>query len=237
MSQDSPTLIPVPFHGDTITAIETPQGEFVAIRPICDRLNLNFSGQLQRLKAFPDLWGVCVIHTPSAGGAQETNCIPRSRVAAWLFKIEVSRVKPEARETLRVYQREAADVLDRHFRLRQVQRDAALAELRAQLYHCHLHLRARNPDWAAIEALWRDGCLNSREMAMVLRSKATLVDAKRGWMENCGLIGTDFCKEPQRPDSMLDRLRDLEWRLAMKEGRSAPAEDGQLSLFGSDAHA
>jgi len=225
MSLDNPVLIPVPFHGDTITCIETPAGEFVAIRPICDRLSLNFSGQLQRLKADPDLWGVCVIHTPSAGGTQETNCIPRSRVAAWLFKIEISRVKPEAREALRLYQREAADVLDRHFRLRSAETSARIAELERMLWHSHQQLRIDNPKWGRAFMMQERGdsdyLIAQRNNWNMDRARSEIEAMRRcgmnpRWREDMG--------------TLIDQNADLRWKL--DRASRAKASGSQPSLFG-----
>ena len=55
-------------------------------------------------------------------------CLPVSKLAAWLFSIHASKVKPELRSAVEMYQREAADVLDRHFRLREERRDAKQAQ-------------------------------------------------------------------------------------------------------------
>lgn len=231
MSQDNPTLIPVPFHGDTITCIETPQGEFVAIRPICDRLAINERGQIQRLNRDPDLWGACVMHAPSAGGTQETNCIPRNRVAAWLFTIEVSRVKPEARDALRLYQREAADVLDRHFRQHAAQKDAELRHLRGQLAKAQAMALASNGMWARLHFM-RLADMQERDMAMHLRcSHAKVADALET-MEDAGLLapkGASGTGVHELTDLL--RRKDLEvWALKRKLDRALASVNGQAEL-------
>lgn len=228
MSQGNLSLISVPFHGDTITCIETPDGEFVAIRPMCDRLQLNFSGQLQRLKADPDLWGVCVIHTPSAGGTQETNCIPRNRVAAWLFKIEVSRVKPEAQDALRLYQREAADVLDRHFRLRDEERAEEIRQLRGQLSHCHAHLRAALPKWGQIIALLETGTFGHAGIAARVGMTQDRFYAEQNGIARCGMLLPEGVADNSAP-SWLKRIGDLE-RMLQYERDQRQAEARNMSL-------
>lgn len=214
MSQDTTTLIPIPFHGDTITCVETPDGEFVAVKPICERLGLSDRAQRKRLNADPDLWGGTVMVLPSAGGTQETFVIPRSRMAAWLFTIEVRRVKPELREALTLYRREAADVLDRHFRRRQAHTALELSELQARLEICQQHLLASVPHWAQIQAAWRIGALNDAVMARRLRMSRSRFAVERQCMEDCGLIAPGWAPD-MKPDTLLARLRELEFQLKL----------------------
>ena len=75
-------------------------------------------------------------------------CLPVSKLAAWLFSIHASKVKPELRTAVEMYQREAADVLDRHFRLREERRDAAAEMREKMLWRAGRHLLLTNTKWA-----------------------------------------------------------------------------------------
>jgi hypothetical protein len=104
------------FYDDEITAVLTDKaGEqqvFVPVRPICDFLGLNWSGQQQRINRDPVLSkvkGVCLIHTP--GGPQEMLCIPLEFLNGWLFSINASRAKESVREQLITYQLECYKIL------------------------------------------------------------------------------------------------------------------------------
>lgn len=110
-------VITVNFRQDTLFAVERDDGVYVAIKPICDSLGLNWSGQFSRLKDDPVLAeGVCVIQIPSPGGAQETTCLKMELVNGWLFKVDSRRVKDEdTRRKLLTYQRECHQVLFEHF--------------------------------------------------------------------------------------------------------------------------
>jgi P22_AR N-terminal domain len=149
MSQETSTIL-VPFHGDQITCVETPEGAFVAIKPICERLGIAFPPQWKKLKANPERWSVTLMVIPSARGGQETCCIPVSKVFGWLATITVSRVKPEVRDVLIAYQNEADEVLDRHFRLKD-------AEMERHLWHAHQQLRIDNPKWARVFTMMEIG--------------------------------------------------------------------------------
>ena len=105
----------IPFHGTNIIATEINGVPHVAVKPICEAIGIDYSGQLQKLKRQP--WaGVVKIHTPSGGGVQETNAIDRRTFTMWLATIDSNRLKNErAKELLIAYQREAADALDQYF--------------------------------------------------------------------------------------------------------------------------
>lgn len=109
-------LIPIEFHGDTIFAIEQPDGIYIVAKPIAERFGLAWHGQLERLKTDPVLSeGIQTICIPSPGGMQETTCLRLDLLNGWLFKIDSRRVKSEARDALIAYQRECYAVLFRHF--------------------------------------------------------------------------------------------------------------------------
>ncbi|MFD2837561.1 phage antirepressor N-terminal domain-containing protein [Azotobacter vinelandii] len=96
------------FHGQTLAVITGPAGErLVAMKPICEAIGLQWEAQLKRIKRHPVLsQGMSIMTTPSAGGDQETTCLPLDYLNGWLFGMDASRVKPEIRERLVQYQRE-----------------------------------------------------------------------------------------------------------------------------------
>lgn len=102
----------IPFRGDSIAAFERDGQLFVAIRPICDRLGITWAPQFSKLKAEPARWGVTMIETPSAGGAQQTVCLPKAKLFGWLNSIHPGKVAEKARPALRRYQAECDAVLD-----------------------------------------------------------------------------------------------------------------------------
>lgn len=102
------------FYEDEITAIKMEDGRiFVPVRPIVERLGLNWSGQRLRLLRDPvlrDEQRVCVIHTLRRG-RQEAICVPLDYLSGFLFGISADRVKPEYRDDVIRYQRECYKVL------------------------------------------------------------------------------------------------------------------------------
>ena len=110
------SIIVVPFQGDTLIAVERADGIYIAIRPICERLGIQWSGQLQRIKRHPILSeAVCMTHTPFTRHGQEEACLKLDYLNGWLMGVDAKRVKPEARADVIDYQRECHRVLFEHF--------------------------------------------------------------------------------------------------------------------------
>lgn len=106
-------LITVNFRQDTLFAVERDDGVFVAVKPMCDSLGVDWKSQYQRIKDDPVLSeGMVTITIPSPGGAQETTCLKMELVNGWLFKVDARRVKDEeTKRKLLTYQRECYQVL------------------------------------------------------------------------------------------------------------------------------
>lgn len=235
MSEDNRTLISVPFHGDTITCIETPDGVFVPLKPCCEQMKLDFSAQYRRMNRDLELWGIAVMATPSALGGQEMACIPVNRIAAWLFSMDASRVKPEVQQKLRLYQREAADVLDRHFRLRDEERAEEIRQLRGQLEHCHAHLRAALPKWGQIIALLETGTFGLATIAARVAMTQDRLYAETQAIRRCGMLMPEGVRDNSAP-SWLARIEALERQLRLERDLSLRvqlvAEQPELPLEG-----
>lgn len=109
-------LVAVQFNHQTLTATLVDGIPHVALKPICNQLDLDWSAQVQKIKRHPILSkGVVMITTPSKGGVQEILMLPLSYLNGWLFGIDANRVKPEAKEAVLMYQRECFNVLAAHF--------------------------------------------------------------------------------------------------------------------------
>lgn len=108
-------IVRVPFHGDEVHAIQQGEDVWVPLKRVCERLGLDANGQRQRLSRQP--WArACVMHAQDASGRnQEVFCLHLDCVPMWLATIQTSRVSPEHRAKLALYQRECARVLRDHF--------------------------------------------------------------------------------------------------------------------------
>lgn len=125
MSDDTAALVPieektVDFYGDSITAALVEVGSqeeiYVPLRPLCDYLGVDWSGQRKRLnrdEVLAEAQGVVIMSTP--GGQQQFVCLPLKFIPGWLFGIDTSRLKPELKEKIIRYRRECYDVLWKAF--------------------------------------------------------------------------------------------------------------------------
>jgi hypothetical protein len=101
----------VPFYGDKLNLIDKDGVPVVAVRPIADRLGLNWPTQYRKLMSEISRWGVVMMTTPSAGGMQESICIPVQKIFSWLGSISPSKVADKVRPVLERYQAECDQVL------------------------------------------------------------------------------------------------------------------------------
>lgn len=114
MSSTRGTLVPVDFHGDAIECIDDNGRLWVSVRAVCAALGLDNKGQQAKLSS--KTWAcVEIITTQVAGQRREVFCLDLDSLPMWLATIATSRVRPEIRPKLELYQRECARVLREHF--------------------------------------------------------------------------------------------------------------------------
>ena len=100
--------IPVYFVGDK---------PFVAMKPICENIGLDWDGQRQRIKRNHVLNSTaCMIKVVAQDNKdREVLALPFSMLNGWLLGVDANKVKPEIKDTLVKYQLECYDVLYKHF--------------------------------------------------------------------------------------------------------------------------
>lgn len=105
------------FHGDAIHAERVDGRVIVAVKPIVERLGVDWEAQRQRIKRDEVLeQGACVIQVPTPGGVQDSVGLPLELLPGFLFGISAERVSdPGARAAIIAYKRECHEVLFRHF--------------------------------------------------------------------------------------------------------------------------
>jgi hypothetical protein len=105
------------FYGTTIDVLGVEAGggtrHYVAIRPICDTLDVTIQGQLAKLKE--ESWAVVkeIFTTGADGKTYEMSCLNIEALPMWLCSIKAGKVKPDARPALIRFQCECAAVLYR----------------------------------------------------------------------------------------------------------------------------
>ncbi|MBF0339120.1 MAG: phage antirepressor N-terminal domain-containing protein [Nitrospirae bacterium] len=120
----------VSFHGDTLVAIKQNDTVYVAMKPICESLGLNWDGQRQLLQR-DDVLSTCTVmitvQMPGDDQRRDVIFLPLEYLNGWLFTIDTSRLKnPDTQAKLISYKRECYKALYEHF----APKVAALAKAR-----------------------------------------------------------------------------------------------------------
>ena len=103
---------------NNVTILATGEAEMlIPIKPICEALGIDYSGQIKKVKEDDFLSSTVVLSTTvgADGKDREMVCLPYEYVFGWLFTINPKNVKPEAQEAVAKYRIECYDVLFRHF--------------------------------------------------------------------------------------------------------------------------
>jgi hypothetical protein len=105
----------VDFHGDPVTCLKVNDMIHVAMKPISDKLGLEWANQFRKLKRDPVLRSTIVEMTTVAQDKKPRNVItlPLDYLNGWLFKIDAARYKVSdpRRATIIRYQTECYRVL------------------------------------------------------------------------------------------------------------------------------
>lgn len=109
-------MVSIDFYGNSIVAVLKEGVPYVAMKPICENIGLDWDSQRKRIRRTPAIdEGAVIMTLPSDGGYQEMLCLPLDMLNGWLFGVDVNRVKPELKDKLIRYQKECYGVLFNHF--------------------------------------------------------------------------------------------------------------------------
>ena len=209
------SLVPVPFHGNTLYLIDQNGEPYTPMKPIVEGMGLDWGGQHKKLTSDHSRWGSVSlkgIQVPDDTQSRETLCIPLRKLPGWLMTIQPSRVKPGIREKILWYQNECDDVLWKYWTEEHVlpssptpDREAIRDEVRRIL--------AENPsdpyvpnfadgimclgDLArvAAEACDLETC---RRIDWILRELHRTLETGRDCLEKLGKVGQDLTEERRR---------------------------------------
>lgn len=114
----SQTLVTVEFHGQPLVAVLIDGQPYVAMKPICENIGLQWEAQLKRIKRNPVLetcMSIMDMQMPGDNQRREFAFLPLDMLNGWLFGVDVNRVREEIKPRLIQYQKECFGVLFRHF--------------------------------------------------------------------------------------------------------------------------
>ncbi len=102
--------------GTPIDACRDGDTIWISVRRVCDALGLAPHKQIERLRRKAWATGTVMVAVADDGKAREVYCLSHKSLPMWLATIEPSRsTSPRLAEFLARFQKEAADVLYRHF--------------------------------------------------------------------------------------------------------------------------
>ncbi|MHA3052579.1 phage antirepressor N-terminal domain-containing protein [Acinetobacter sp. ANC 4640] len=107
----------VKFNNQDVPVFFHENKPYVAMKPICENIGLDWAAQAQKIKRHYVLNSTMVMITKVAqdGKNREMAALPIGYLNGWLMSVDVNRVKPEIKDTLIKYQLECYDVLYNHF--------------------------------------------------------------------------------------------------------------------------
>lgn len=105
------TIIPV----NGTPGLVNVEGEFIAVKPLCEALGIQAHGQYEKLKGKSWATTQIICAVGADGKTREMFSIHKDNVAMWLANIDENRVKEEVRPTLIAYQKETAQALNEYF--------------------------------------------------------------------------------------------------------------------------
>lgn len=111
-----PKFALIPFRNQEVLSVTKEGKHYIVPKQICENLQIDWSSQKKRIERDTVLSeGMVVMTIPSAGGDQETSCLPIEYLNGWLFGIDDSRVKAEIRDDVISCKKECYLVLYEYF--------------------------------------------------------------------------------------------------------------------------
>ncbi|RKL82401.1 hypothetical protein D6E01_08630 [Moraxella catarrhalis] len=103
----------VNFHNQTLITLEKDGNHYVAMKPICENIGLDWASQFTRIKRDEVLNSVIVMITTAGADRKiyKMLCLPIQYLNGWLFGVDTNRVKAEIKETLITYKKECYQAL------------------------------------------------------------------------------------------------------------------------------
>lgn len=105
------------FYGSDLLTIERNGTFYVAMKPVCECIGVDWRSQRKKVMGHPLLNSTGVIMTTVAqdGKSRKMLMLPINYIQGWLFMIDANRVNPEIKDKLLTYQKECFHVLHNYW--------------------------------------------------------------------------------------------------------------------------
>ncbi|BBE82119.1 TPA: phage antirepressor N-terminal domain-containing protein [Haemophilus influenzae] len=103
----------VSFNNQSLITIEQNGVHYVAMKPICENIGIQWESQYNRIRRDDVLNSVIFIMNMTGSDSKNYQmiCLPIEYLNGWLFGIDINRCKPEIRDTLIKYKKECYQAL------------------------------------------------------------------------------------------------------------------------------
>lgn len=103
----------VNFHNQTLITLQKDGVAYVAMKPICENIGLDWKSQFARIKRDEVLNSTMVMITTvgNDGKNREMLCLPIHYLNGWLFGVDTNRVKAQIKDKLITYKKECYQAL------------------------------------------------------------------------------------------------------------------------------
>ena len=130
----------ISFYGKQIMTTEVNGEHYVAMKPVCENIGLDWSAQLKRIKRHLVLDSTMSVMDMVAedGRSRKMVMLPLKSIHGWLFSVNENRVYPEIKERLIIYQKECFDVLHEYWTKKAV--PSATSDNTTAACHSDLHV-------------------------------------------------------------------------------------------------
>ena len=103
----------VSFNNQSLITIEQNGVHYVAMKPICENIGIQWESQYNRIRRDDVLNSVIFMMNMTGSDSKNYQmiCLPIEYLNGWLFGIDINRCKPEIRDTLIKYKKECYQAL------------------------------------------------------------------------------------------------------------------------------
>lgn len=103
----------ISFNNQSLITVEQNGNHYVAMKPICENIGIQWESQYNRIRRDDVLNSVIFIMNMTGSDRKNYQmiCLPIEYLNGWLFGIDINRCKPEIRDTLIKYKKECYQAL------------------------------------------------------------------------------------------------------------------------------
>ena len=103
----------ISFNNQSLITVEQNGNHYVAMKPICENIGIQWESQYNRIRRDDVLNSVIFIMNMTGSDSKNYQmiCLPIEYLNGWLFGIDINRCKPEIRDTLIKYKKECYQAL------------------------------------------------------------------------------------------------------------------------------